>query len=211
MTGSTRIHLLRDDPAFTFDLSPYRHIAGLDEAGRGPLVGAVVAAAVVLDPDDPIIGLQDSKKLSEAKREALAEQIKLRARAWAVVSVEAEQIDRINILQASLLAMQQAAEQLSVAPDLALVDGNKCPRLPCPAQAVVKGDGRVGAIAAASILAKVERDRQMHALHAEYPGYGFDQHKGYPTKLHMQRLQELGPCPFHRRSFGPVKKLIYDR
>lgn len=202
--------LIRDDD-LGIDLSPYQFIAGFDEAGRGPLVGAVVAAAVILDPRDPIDGLQDSKKLSEARREQLAEQIRRRALAWAVVSVEADEIDRINILQASLAAMQRAGEQLSIKPELALVDGNKCPPMNCPVHAVVKGDARVTAIAAASILAKVDRDRQMRELHLQYPDYGFDRHKGYPTKLHLERLQAHGPCPHHRRSFGPVKKILLNK
>jgi len=190
------------------DLSPYRFIAGLDEAGRGPLVGPVVAAAVILDPDNPIDGLRDSKKLSEKKREALAAEIRQRALAWSVVSVSAEDIDRINILQASLLAMQRAGESLSVQPDIALVDGNHCPSMSCRVEAIVKGDSKVAAISAASILAKVDRDRQMLQLHAQYPQYGFDKHKGYPTKVHMELLREHGPCPLHRKSFAPVRKLL---
>jgi len=190
------------------DLSPYRFIAGLDEAGRGPLVGPVVAAAVILDPDNPIDGLRDSKKLSEKKREALAAEIRQRALAWSVVSVSAEDIDRINILQASLLAMQRAGESLSVQPDIALVDGNHCPSMSCRVEAIVKGDSKVAAISAASILAKVDRDRQMLQLHAQYPQYGFDKHKGYPTKVHMELLREYGPCPLHRKSFAPVRKLL---
>ncbi len=191
-----------------FDVSPYRFIAGLDEAGRGPLVGPVVAAAVILDEANPIEGLNDSKKLSEKKRDHLEILIKERALAWSVAVVEAEEIDRINILQASLLAMKNAAESLSVQPDLALADGNKCPSLNCRVEAIVKGDSKVAAISAASILAKVARDRLMRALHAQYPQYGFDQHKGYPTKIHMQLLAEHGPCPEHRKSFGPVRKVI---
>lgn len=196
------------DTELDIDLTPYIHIAGLDEAGRGPLVGPVVAAAVILNPDDMIDGLRDSKTLSEKKRESLALEIRARALAWSVVSVEAEEIDRINILQASLLAMKRAGESLALQPDIALVDGNRCPDMNCRVEAIVKGDSRVAAIAAASILAKVDRDRQMHALHLQYPHYGFDQHKGYPTKVHMQRLAEHGPCPVHRKSFGPVKKLL---
>ncbi|MFW2374009.1 MAG: ribonuclease HII [Gammaproteobacteria bacterium] len=191
-----------------FDLSPYRYIAGTDEAGRGPLVGAVVAAAVILDKDRPIAGLNDSKKLSEKKREALAHQIRERALAWSVISVDADEIDRINILQASLAAMKRAVESLSLAPDLVLVDGNKCPELSCRVEAIVKGDSKVAAISAASILAKVDRDRQMLELHDRYPQYEFNRHKGYPTRLHMELLQEFGPCPLHRKTFGPVKKLL---
>ncbi|HEY9201168.1 MAG TPA: ribonuclease HII [Gammaproteobacteria bacterium] len=192
------------------DLSPYRLIAGVDEAGRGPLVGAVVAAAVILDPQQPIVGLNDSKKLSASKREQLAEQIKNSATAWAVCSVEADEIDRINILQASLLAMKRAVESLPEAADFALIDGNKLPQLDCEAAAIVKGDARVEAIAAASILAKVERDAQMQALHLTYPQYEFDRHKGYPTKAHMALLQRHGPCPQHRRSFAPVRRALLE-
>ncbi|VAW61733.1 Ribonuclease HII [hydrothermal vent metagenome] len=190
------------------DLTKYNRIAGVDEAGRGPLVGSVVAAAVILDINDPIEGLNDSKKLSAEKRERLAVEIRQRAKAWAVSSVDAEKIDEINILQASLLAMKQAIESLPELPDIALIDGNKLPDLSCHAEAIVKGDARVAAIAAASILAKVERDQQMQALHLQYPQYEFDRHKGYPTKVHMALLIEHGPCPLHRKSFGPVKRLL---
>ena len=190
------------------DLKNYRLIAGADEAGRGPLVGAVVAAAVILDKNHPIAGLNDSKKLSEKKREQLALEIKQHAKAWSVSSVEPSIIDEINILQASLLAMKQAIEGLSIEPDFALIDGNKLPELSCDAEAIVKGDARVSAIAAASILAKVERDNQMRALHIEYPQYEFNRHKGYPTKLHMELLKEHGPCPEHRKTFGPVRRLL---
>ena len=190
------------------DLKKYRLIAGVDEAGRGPLVGAVVAGAVILDEAHPIDGLNDSKKLTAKKREQLAVQIKQHAKAWAVSSVEPEVIDEINILQASLLAMKQAVEGLKIAPDFALIDGNKLPDLACEAEAIVKGDARVAAIAAASILAKVERDQQMQALHKVYPQYEFGRHKGYPTKVHMALLQEHGPCPEHRKSFGPVRRLL---
>jgi len=190
------------------DLKNYHLIAGADEAGRGPLVGAVVAAAVILDEDHPITGLNDSKKLSEKKREQLALEIKQHAKAWSVSSVEPSKIDEINILQASLLAMKQAIESLSIEPDFALIDGNKLPELSCNAEAIVKGDARVSAIAAASILAKVERDNQMQALHIEYPQYEFNRHKGYPTKLHMELLKEHGPCPEHRKTFAPVRRLL---
>ncbi len=190
------------------DLKNYSLIAGVDEAGRGPLVGAVVAGAVILDPEHPIEGLNDSKKLTAKKREQLAVEIKQYAKAWAVSSVEPEVIDEINILQASLLAMKQALEALSIEPDFALIDGNKLPDLKCDAEAIVKGDSRVAAIAAASILAKVERDMQMQELHKEYPQYEFDRHKGYPTKVHMALLIEHGPCPEHRKSFGPVRRLL---
>ena len=190
------------------DLTPYRYIAGADEAGRGPLVGTVVAGAVILDKNNPIDGLNDSKKLSAKKREQLSVEIKQKALAWSVISVDADEIDRINILQASLLAMKRAIESLSTAPDIALIDGNKCPQLNCRVEAIVKGDSRVAAISAASILAKVERDRQMFELHEQYPQYEFDRHKGYPTKVHMELLKKHGPCPEHRKSFSPVKKLL---
>jgi len=190
------------------DLKNYHTIAGVDEAGRGPLVGAVVAAAVVLDEENPIAGLNDSKKLTAKKREQLALEIKAHARAWAISSVGSQVIDEINILQACLLAMKQAVESLSIQPDFALIDGNKLPQLGCDAAAIVKGDARVAAIAAASILAKVERDRQMDELHHAFPEYEFNRHKGYPTKVHFALLEEFGPCEEHRRSFGPVRRLL---
>ena len=191
-----------------FDLSPYKFIAGVDEAGRGPLVGSVVAAAVILDPLNPIEGLNDSKKLTEKKRNLLAPEIREKALAWSVVSVDENEIDRINILQASLLAMKRAVESLDQVPDMVLVDGNKCPDITHKVEAIVKGDSKVAAISAASILAKVDRDQQMFELHEQYPQYGFDKHKGYPTKVHMELLNQHGPCPLHRKSFGPVKKLL---
>ncbi len=190
------------------DLKNYHAVAGVDEAGRGPLVGAVVAAAVILDELHPIAGLNDSKKLTAKKREQLAQEIKTHAKAWAVSSVGPAVVDEINILQASLLAMKQAIESLSITADFALIDGNKLPDLSCEAAAIVKGDARVSAIAAASILAKVERDQQMEELHQEYPQYEFNRHKGYPTKLHFALLEEFGPCKQHRRSFGPVRRLL---
>ncbi|WP_339671401.1 ribonuclease HII [Dasania marina] len=183
-------------------------MAGTDEVGRGPLAGDVVAAAVILDPNNPIEGLDDSKKLTEKKREALFPLIQERALSWCVARASVQEIDQINILQASLLAMTRAVEGLAVQPEHVLVDGNKIPQWRYPAEAVVKGDSRVAAIAAASILAKVTRDREMQAMDAVYPGYGLAGHKGYPTKVHMQALEQLGPTPIHRRSFGPVKKLI---
>lgn len=183
-------------------------LAGVDEAGRGPLVGNVVAAAVILDPDRPVAGLADSKKLTAKRRESLAVRIRDSAIAWSVVSIDAEQIDRINILQATLLAMKQAVEQLAVPPRHVFVDGNRCPDITIPATAVVKGDARVPEISAASILAKVERDAQMLVLHDSYPQYGFDKHKGYPTKAHFEALAEHGPCPEHRRSYAPVRKAM---
>ena len=183
-------------------------IAGVDEAGRGPLVGAVVAAAVILDPQQPIDGLGDSKKLSATKREQLAELIKERSLAWSVASVSADVIDEINILQATMRAMQQAVISLRVKPEQVLVDGNRCPDIPYPVEAIVKGDDKVVPISAASILAKVTRDAQMQVLHERYPEYGFDRHKGYGTKQHYAALAAYGPCPEHRRSFSPVKKQL---
>jgi len=184
-------------------------LAGTDEAGRGPLAGNVVAAAVILNPEHHIAGLDDSKKLSEKKRIVLAAEIKQHALAWAVVSVSAEQIDTMNILRASLFAMQQAVTQLGFAADHVFIDGNHIPEnLPCDATAIIKGDSRVAEISAASILAKVERDAQMVDLHEKYPLYGFDQHKGYPTKVHRERLIEFGACPEHRRSFAPVRAVL---
>ena len=186
-------------------------LAGVDEAGRGPLVGNVVAAAVILDPNRPVEGLADSKKLSAQRREQLAVQVREHAIAWRVVSIDSEQIDRINILQATMLAMQQAVEQLPVEPDHVFIDGNRCPAISIPATAVVKGDQRVAEISAASILAKVERDAQMLALHDAYPEYGFYQHKGYPTASHLAALAEFGPCPEHRTSYRPVRECLEGR
>ena len=183
-------------------------ICGVDEAGRGPLAGPVVAAAVILDPQQPIAGLNDSKKLTAARREMLAVEIREKALAWAVAEASVQEIDRINILQASLLAMQRAVSGLSLMPEKALVDGNKCPVLACPVEAIVGGDGKLAAIAAASILAKTVRDAQMQELHVLYPQYGFDRHKGYPTALHLAALREHGISPVHRRSYGPVAQLI---
>jgi ribonuclease HII len=181
---------------------------GVDEAGRGPLAGPVVAAAVILDPARPIAGLNDSKKLSAKRRAALAIEIRSKSLAWAIAEASVEEIDRINILQASMLAMQRAVEALAVTPSHALIDGNRCPQLPCPAQAVVGGDALVASIAAASILAKTHRDEGMLALHVAYPQYGFDRHMGYPTALHRAALQAHGVSPVHRRSYAPVAKLI---
>lgn len=183
-------------------------VCGVDEAGRGPLAGTVVAAAVILDPLRPIAGLNDSKKLSEKKRDALAVLIRERAVAWAVASASVEEIDRLNILHASMLAMQRAVAALSVRPTSALIDGNRCPQLDIPSEAVVKGDGKIASIAAASILAKTVRDAEMLALHAEYPMYGFDRHMGYPTAAHCAALAEHGASPVHRRSFGPVARQL---
>jgi len=180
-------------------------LAGVDEVGRGPLAGDVVAAAVILDPLKPIEGLNDSKKLTEKKRDRLFDEIKERALSWCIARASVAEIDEINILQASLLAMRRAVEGLSVQPEFVLVDGNKIPKWTYAADAVVKGDARVAAISAGSILAKVARDREMVAFDKEYPGYGFAGHKGYPTKVHMAALDTLGVTAIHRRSFGPVK------
>ncbi|USD20353.1 ribonuclease HII [Microbulbifer variabilis] len=193
-------------------ICPYKGdlLAGVDEVGRGPLAGDVVAAAVILDPAEPILGLADSKKLSEKKRESLFEEICERALSFSIARATVEEIDQINILQASLLAMRRAVEQLPLQPEFVLVDGNKRPDWSYPCDTVIKGDGRVAAIAAASILAKVTRDREMLELDARYPGYGLAGHKGYPTKAHVQALEELGPSPLHRVSFAPVRKLLED-
>ena len=177
-------------------------VCGIDEAGCGPLAGPVYAAAVILNPNDPIEGLNDSKKLSEKKREALYPQIKERALAWAIASASAKEIDELNILQARLLAMRRAVEQLKIRPDHALVDGNRDPNIPdMPTLLIVGGDGKSASIAAASILAKVERDRAMLEMDKQYPQYLFAKHKGYPTKLHVEKLLENGACPEHRQSF----------
>ena len=181
---------------------------GVDEAGRGPLAGPVVAAAVILDPHNPIDGLNDSKKLSAKRREALAIEIRAKALAWSVAEASVEEIDQINILHASMLAMQRAVRGLALTPEKALIDGNRCPLLACPAEAIVGGDGKVAAIAAASILAKTVRDAGMLSLHANYPMYGFDRHMGYPTAFHLQALREHGPSPVHRRSYAPVAQLL---
>ncbi len=187
-------------------------VCGVDEAGRGPLVGAVVAGAVVLDPLNPISGLKDSKRLTPARREALYAEIVLKAKAWGVGEASPLEIDQINILQATMLAMQRAVDDLCTRlgcwPDKALIDGNRCPNLPIPAEAIVKGDSKEPAISAASIVAKVTRDRQMEALHARYPGYGFLQHMGYPTPVHLAALRQWGACPEHRRSFSPVRAVL---
>ena len=184
-------------------------IAGADEAGRGPLVGSVVAAAVILDPENPIEGLNDSKKLSEKKREKLFVEIKEKALAWAIAECSAQEIDEINILQASLLAMRRAVEKLEIQPDHVLVDGNKVPQgLSMSCDAVVGGDAIHPEISAASILAKVTRDHEMVELDKKYPQYGFAKHKGYPTKAHFEAIAEHGVSAEHRRSFGPVRKVL---
>ncbi len=183
-------------------------VAGVDEVGRGPLAGPVVAAAVILDPAVAISGLADSKKLTEKRREKLAIDIRQQALAWSLGRAEVEEIDRLNILQASLLAMQRAVTGLALQPRLALIDGNHCPALDCAAVAIIKGDDRVRAISAASIIAKVARDREMCELDACYPGYAFASHKGYPSKQHLLALQQLGVCPIHRRSYAPVRRVL---
>ena len=183
-------------------------LAGVDEVGRGPLAGDVVAAAVILDPQRPIEGLRDSKKLSESRRKELAILIRERALAWAIASASVAEIDELNILQASLLAMHRAVQGLDVQPEYVLVDGNRLPDWNYVSEPVVRGDDRVPSIAAASILAKVHRDNALIALGAQYPGYGFASHKGYPTAAHLQALQTLGVTPVHRRSYGPVKKVL---
>ena len=185
-------------------------VAGVDEVGRGPLVGAVVTAAVILDPNQPIEGLNDSKKLSEKKRDALAEEIKSKALCWSLGRAEPAEIDELNILHATMLAMQRAVAGLLIQPDLALIDGNRCPELPMQAKAVVGGDGLEPAISAASIIAKVARDQEMIELDQQYPQYLFAKHKGYPTKLHMELLAQHGACPEHRRSFKPVQRVLSE-
>ena len=182
-------------------------IAGVDEVGRGPLAGPVIAAAVILDPERPIYGLADSKSINEKKREKLAQEIMLKSRAWAIARAEVYEIDELNILQASLLAMCRSVDALNIKPGLVLVDGKHCPEMELPVKAIIKGDTKVAAISAASIIAKVARDREMTDLDHEYPGYGFAVHKGYPTMAHIQALKQLGACPIHRRSFAPVKYL----
>lgn len=184
-------------------------VCGIDEAGCGPLAGPVYAAAVILDPNDPIEGLNDSKKLTEKKREALFPEIQKRARAWAIASASAREIDESNILQARLLAMRRAVELLDIRPDYAMMDGNRDPKIPgVPSLLIIGGDGKSASIGAASILAKVARDHTMLELDAQYPQYQFARHKGYPTKLHVEKLLEYGPCPEHRQSF--LKK-IWER
>ncbi len=183
-------------------------VAGVDEVGRGPLCGPVIAAAVILDPARPIAGLNDSKKLTARQREALFDIICHQAQAWSLGRAEVAEIDQLNILHATMLAMQRAVAGLSLQPQLAYIDGNRCPTLPCRAEAVVKGDSRVPEIAAASIIAKVTRDREMVVLDQQWPGYGIAGHKGYPTAAHMAALKKLGPAPIHRRSFKPVRVLL---
>ena len=183
-------------------------VAGVDEAGRGPLAGAVYAAAVILKKAEPIAGLRDSKLLSPARRRQLAQQIKEKALAWAIGRAEVAEIEALNILQASLLAMQRALQRLAIQPDKALIDGNRVPSLSYPAQALIKGDQKIAAISAASILAKEARDEYMRSLDKDYPGYGFARNKGYPTPAHRLALKRLGVTPVHRRNFSPVKELL---
>lgn len=184
-------------------------IAGVDEVGRGPLVGDVVTAAVILDPNQPINGLNDSKKLSEKSRESLAEEIKGKAMAYAIGRANVEEIDEINILQATMRAMVRAVNALKISPDFCQIDGNRIPKgLPCPAEAIVKGDGKIAQISAASIIAKVQRDAEMVELHQRHPQYGFDRHKGYATVEHLNALRTLGPLKEHRRSFAPVREAL---
>ena len=191
-----------------FDKDLPAGLCGVDEAGRGPLAGAVYAAAVVLDPARPIAGLNDSKKLTEKARERLAFIIKAESLAWAVAYSSVEEIDRLNILQATLLAMQRAVAGLSMRPQAVWVDGNRCPDWDYPSRAIVEGDARVPAISAASILAKTARDAAMRELHARYPQYDFAGHKGYGTAAHLKALKQHGPCPEHRQSFSPVREML---
>ena len=196
----------------TFELQSLKNsnllIAGVDEVGRGPLAGPVVTAAVILDPARPIAGLNDSKKLTEKKREFLASEIKEKALCYAIARAECTEIDNLNIFHATLLAMHRAVVSLSIHPEMVLVDGKFCPEIPFPCEAIIKGDSKVTAISAASILAKVFRDNEMVLMDEQYPGYGFAKHKGYPTKIHIAALQNLGVTPIHRRSFKPVHKLL---
>ena len=191
-----------------FDDHSAEVMCGVDEAGRGPLAGPVFAAAVILDPARPIAGLRDSKKLNEAQRDALALQIREHALAWCIAQSSEQEIDDINILQATMLAMRRAVEGLKVQPTLALIDGNRCPVMAVRSEAIIKGDDKVTAISAASILAKTARDAALMELHKIYPQYAFDQHKGYPTALHLERLREHGVSPVHRKSYAPVRALL---
>ncbi len=187
---------------------PHLIVAGVDEVGRGPLVGGVVTAAVILDPNNPIAGLADSKKLSDKKRDLLFDEIVLKAKAFAIGRANPQEIDQLNILHATMLAMQRAVAGLNITPQHVLIDGNRVPQLAMSSQAVVKGDARVEEISAASIIAKVTRDREMEALDKEYPQFGFAKHKGYPTKLHFEMIEQHGVTTHHRKSFKPVKKAL---
>jgi ribonuclease HII len=194
-----------DSPFFD---NPNEIMCGVDEAGRGPLAGPVFAAAVILDTDRPIQGLRDSKKLTPARREALAIDIKSHALAWSIAQCSEAEIDALNILQATMLAMRRAIEGLHSVPTLALIDGNRCPVIDIRCEAIVRGDDKVPAISAASILAKTARDAALMVLHAQYPEYAFNQHKGYPTALHLERLHLHGISPVHRRSYAPIRALL---
>lgn len=196
---------------FTLDATVTRIIAGVDEVGRGPLAGDVVAAAVILDPDKPIRGINDSKLLTEEQREALYPAIIANALCWAVARASVTEIDKLNILHASMLAMKRAVTALTTQPEFVYVDGNRLPRWRYHSEAVVKGDSKIASIAAASIVAKVTRDRELVALDARYPGYGLAQHKGYPTPFHLEALRQLGPCKIHRRSFAPVAQALLQQ
>ncbi|MBC7489721.1 MAG: ribonuclease HII [Glaciimonas sp.] len=198
---------VNDLPLFNYDY-PNEIICGVDEAGCGPLAGPVFAAAVILDSSRPIMGLRDSKKLTAERRETLTLQIKECALAWAIAECSEEEIDTLNILQASMLAMRRAVEGLSLLPTLALIDGNRCPLITVRAEAIIKGDDKVQAISAASILAKTARDNALCILHEQYPLYAFDQHKGYPTLIHMERLRLHGVSPVHRKTYAPVRALL---
>ncbi len=203
---------MMEQTSFELELTlPPGRVAGVDEVGRGPLAGPVVTAAVILDPSRPIAGLNDSKKMTGKRRDQLFDVIRERALAWALGRAEVHEIDALNILQASLLAMARAVQALPIRPDHVLVDGNKVPPLDIPCTAVIKGDALVAAISAASILAKVARDREMVALHERYPDYQFSQHKGYPTKVHLDALRQHGVTPEHRRSYAPVQRAIAGR
>ncbi len=199
----------RPDSLPLFDLR-HERMCGVDEAGRGPLAGPVFAAAVILDPAKPITGLRDSKKLSAVRRDELAELIRRDALAWAIAQCSEAEIDALNILQATMLAMRRAIEALSVVPTLALIDGNRCPVCEVRTEAIIKGDDKVAEISAASILAKTARDAALLEMHGQYPQYAFDQHKGYPTALHLERLRAHGVSPVHRRSYAPVRQLLEE-
>jgi len=194
-----------------FNFGEHSLCAGVDEVGRGPLVGDVVAAAVILDPNQPIEGLMDSKKLSEKRRESLSIEIKEKALCWSLAVATPQEIDQLNILHATLLAMKRAVMGLSQAPIHVYVDGNRCPEIPYSVEAVVKGDSKIAAISAASIVAKVYRDHQMLELDAQFPQYQFAKHKGYPTPAHLQLLKEHGVLPEYRRSFAPVRRLLEEK
>lgn len=204
-SDSSTLSLPLFDEDFTSGVTLF---CGADEAGRGPIAGPVFAAAVILDTDRPIAGLKDSKKLSEHRRDELALQIRQHAKAWAIAECSIEEIDELNILHASMLAMKRAIESLPIRPELALIDGNRCPTLAIAAKAIVRGDDKVPAISAASILAKTARDAVMLDLHRQYPEYGFDRHKGYPTAYHLEQLHIYGVSPVHRKTYAPVRKIV---